>query len=477
MLSPLGKTQSELDFVDISLQRDNRLFVDPFAISQKVDRWSQSAASTIRIFFQQVVDDIRGNRHEHARELLMNLREPNETRLGFSRGRSQGAGIGELQADQIFEALRESGAVREGIITALEETELMIEGISHDKISDLTTNIIRGHLVEYTADQCQLYGITTERVAIPPIFNTESMEWEAQFVNLPVWHNRPIVLVPKSVVRYSPAYRHGEYYQSFVLNFLQIQELHNVRSGLVRIITNQKLGTQRSVVYKKDLAERYPKSKQFLYEFSRDHPEVLREYREELKHLEQDAGSDVDTEDEQVIAEALMAVLRQTPTGSEQATAYHNLMIGVVEFLFYPSLLHPRKEQEIHQGRKRIDIAMENSARSGVFFDLPNVRRMPCAYVPIECKNYGGEVGNPELDQLAGRFAVNRGKAGFLCCRDFADRALFVQRCRDTLRDDRGLVIPLNDATILELLEAISRGDRPALDRRLRELVAEIWLD
>jgi hypothetical protein len=87
----LGKSQSELDFVDIALQRDNRLFLDPFAISQKLDRWSQSAASTIRIFFQQVVDDIRANRHEHAHQLLMHLREPNETRLGFSKGRSQGA--------------------------------------------------------------------------------------------------------------------------------------------------------------------------------------------------------------------------------------------------------------------------------------------------------------------------------------------------------------------------------------------------
>ena len=27
----LGKTQLELDFVDVALQRDNRLFIDPFA--------------------------------------------------------------------------------------------------------------------------------------------------------------------------------------------------------------------------------------------------------------------------------------------------------------------------------------------------------------------------------------------------------------------------------------------------------------
>ena len=85
---------------------------------------------------------------------------------------------------------------------------------------------------------------------------------------------------------------------------------------------------------------------------------------------------------------------------------------------------------------------MENGAHAGIFYTLPNIRRMPCSYVPLECKNYGWEVGNPELDQLAGRFSVNRGKVGFLCCREFEDRARFIRRCRDTLVDDRGLVLP-----------------------------------
>jgi len=205
---------------------------------------------------------------------------------------------------------------------------------------------------------------------------------------------------------------------------------------------------------------------------------VLHEYREQLRQLEQtDSPSDVDTEDETVIAAALAAVLRQTAPGSDHAGAYHNLMIGVVEFFFYPKLLHPRKELEIHQGRKRIDIVMENNAHSGIFFRLPNVRRIPCAYVPIECKNYGREIGNPELDQLAGRFSVNRGKVGFLCCREFEDRNRFVQRCRDTFRDDRGLILPVDDATVLRLLDHIEQGRRNEIDDDLGNLVAEVSLD
>lgn len=455
----LGKSQPELDFVDVSLLRDNRLFLDPFAISQELDRWSQSAARAIGMFFQQVVDDIRGGHEDNARQLLLNLREPNETRLGYSARRPQGAGIGEQQADEIFEALRTSAAVRQGFISALEECELMIPGISHDKISDLTTNVIRGHLVEYTRSQCELHSVALQHVPIDPIFNLDTMRWEQQYVDLPVWRNRPVLLVPKAVVRYAPAYHHGRYYQHYVLNFLKARELANPQSALVHVLRNERKKTERRVVYKKELAARYPRAKEFLFEFSRHNPEVLREYRRDLERMERsDAPSEVDSDDERVIAAALAEVLRNAGVGNDHATAYHRLMVGVVEFIFYPKLLHPRKELEIHEGRKRIDIVMENGAHTGIFNVLPNIRHIPSAYVPLECKNYGREVGNPELDQIAGRFSVNRGKVGFLCCRAFADRDLFIQRCRDTFRDDRGLVLPLDDATVLRYLDLIAEG-------------------
>jgi hypothetical protein len=455
----LAKSQAELDFVDVSLLRDNRLFLDPFAIAQELDRWSRDAATTVGVFFQQVIDDIRGGHEDNARQLLLNLREPNETRLGYSANRPQGAGIGDQQAEDIFEALRTSAAVREGFITALEECELMIPGIGHDKISDLTTNILRGHLVEYTRAQCELHDVAVQNVPIDPIFNTDTMMWEDQFVDLPVWQNRPILLVPKSSVRYSPAYQHGEYYQHNVLNFLRVRELNNPHSALVRVIRNERKKTERRVVRKKDLVQVYPRTKEFLVEFSRQNPDVLRGYRGDLERIERtDDRSELDPKDEAVVAEALREVLQNTGVGNDHATAYHRLMIGIAEFIFYPKLSHPRKEQEIHEGRKRIDIVMENGAHTGIFYNLPNLRHLPCAYVPLECKNYGREVGNPELDQLAGRFSVNRGKVGFLCCREFENRDLFIQRCRDTFRDDRGLVLPLDDATVLRYLGAIAGG-------------------
>lgn len=468
----IQKTQAELDFVDVSLNKDNELFVDPFALSQRRDRWSLECHSTLVAYFQLVIDRIRANREDTARELLQHLQEPNETRLGLSAKRPQGAGIGAFQAEKIFEALSDSAAVRTGFLSSLEECELMIDGIGRDKISDLTTNVIRGHLAQYTKDQCELLGVPTQPTGLAPWFDIGQMGWSNDYVELPIWHGRPILLVPKAIVRFDPAYEHRRYYWHFVLPFLQAEHI-NAGTALVQTLKN---GRRR--VTKKDLVAEYPLTKDFLYKFSRQHPDVLKEYRESLEQLEQsDRIIEVDSDDESTLAEILAEALQSIAPGGETASEYHSLMIGVVEFIFFPKLIYPRKEQEIHQGRKRIDIFMENAAHQGIFFDLPNARGFPCQYVPFECKNYVTEVANPELDQLAGRFSANRGRMGFLCCRQFENRGLFIERCRDTYGDDRGLILPLDDQTVLRFLDFIRRARRHELDRQVADLVAEVWLN
>ncbi len=119
---------------------------------------------------------------------------------------------------------------------------------------------------------------------------------------------------------------------------------------------------------------------------------------------------------------------------------------------------------------------MENGARGGIFNRLPSIRHIPYSFVPIECKNYSTEITNPELDQISGRFSPVRGKVGFICCRTFEDRGLFIQRCRDTFQDERGLIVPLDDERIIQLLNLIGTGQRRRIDHQLGEWIDEIFL-
>ena len=465
----LNKAQGELDFVDVRLNRDTPLFVDPFAISQRPDRWSQHAYTVLTSYFQKIVDFIRSGRQSDARQLLSFLREPNETRFGLSRKQPKGSGIGAFQADQLLKALSASNAVRTGFLTSLEECELMIEGISWDKVSDLTTNAIRGELAQYTADQCALHGVPTQEVALGAHFSLDVNDWVNDYLRLPVVSGKPVLLVPKAIARYEPAYDHREYHRNFALRFLQNQHL-SAGSSLVRALKNG-----NRIVYKKDVQKILPCTKERLFEFSKKNPTVLAEYRQHLAALEKKGNrSVVADEDEPAIASALIKALRSIPPGGGRATEYHNLMIGIIEIVFFPMLIHPVKEKEIHQGRKRIDIVMDNAATSGPLYVVHSVKKIPAAYIVFECKNYQTDIANPELDQISSRFSANRGKVGFACCRRFEDRSLFVERCRDTFRDDRGLIVPLDDDTVVRWLELIRGNARGAMSAAMSEAVNEI---
>ena len=156
----------------------------------------------------------------------------------------------------------------------------MIEGISRDKISDLTTNIIRKHLEEYTEEQCLLHGIPTRRVALAPFYSADTNSWTNDYLNLPIAQGRPILFVPKVIARYDLAYDHQKYYQHSVLDYLQAEAL-TAGSSLVHTLKNG-----RRVVYKKDIEAQFRCTKENLFRFSREHPDVLQEYREELIELE-----------------------------------------------------------------------------------------------------------------------------------------------------------------------------------------------
>jgi hypothetical protein len=405
----LEATQAELDFVNITTDHDVRLFIEPFAMSLKKDVWSKHCHEHVTSFFQRVIDLIRAGHEDEAQELFLYTGEPNQTGLGYSTARGRGRGIRGEKARRLFEALRRSRAVQSGLMSDLGEADLFIDGVSRDGISDLTANILRGPLINYTQAQCGAWGIPLQTdVAADHVWDPTQLQWIPKTANLPVYEGDYILLTPKYSVRRNLLLNSQEYYSHHVINFLRDQEL-NAAAGLVRLLRD---GTPH--VFKKDVKEKYPLSKDFLARFSEQHPEVLRRYREFYQNIPGADGAPSNVEldrefDDSAFARALIDELNDIPTGIDHATRYHRLMVGVIEFLFYPSLICPEVEQKLHQGRKRIDIWYTNAATSGFFHTILSTPRFAAALVPVECKNYGRDIGNPEFDQLGGRFSDDRG--------------------------------------------------------------------
>lgn len=452
----LGRSQSELDFVNIYIDDDMPLYVDPFVFKVRPDIWSVECNDLIIDFFETVIRAIVNKDHKYAKHLLELLSEPKETHLGISRNGYAGKGVSGKQASDLFKKLRSSRAAKTGFLKDISDCELMIPGIGFDKVSDITTNIIREKLISYTQEQCKLHDIPMRDFPSGRIWSPTDKRWTNGFyVKLPDVNGKPIILVPKFAVVYKPTLSSKELYDFEIMEFIQSIEL-KAMSPLVEVLKN---GKRR--VTKKSIKEQpqYKMTKEFIYDFCNKHPEVMEAYKAR-KQKSAIKVQDIDADSEAVVAQALIAELQAVPAGTKDASRFHEASLAILEFLFYPHLVFPKKEKEINEGRKRIDITFHNAATEGFWYDMKTSPQYASSMMMFECKNYSCDIKNAELDQMSGRFSNARGWFGIILCRHFDDKQLFIKRCQDTARDGRGIIICLDDADIIEMLRNAENGQR-----------------
>jgi len=468
----LGRTQPTLDFVDVRFDTDTALFLSPRALALLPSAWGQTCVHLIQDFFGTVLDHIRNDRHGDAESLLRALKEPNETHLGLSKGRSRGHALGEGSAHDVWAALTHSKAAKSGLLTDLEDTVLFIRGIGVDIISDVTTNIIRGPLIEYTQAMAQQYGVPlVDGIPSGPIWDPSNKDWVNFFTRLPMTPEGKLLLVPKAIVRVNLAYSVDEYYRHYLVPYLQQREL-DAHSSLVHTLKDK-----TRVVYKNRIEDKYGTGKDTVVDETIKAKAVFDRYKSiiserpfnPLEHERIAAAEGQPAPD----WDALLAAVTRLPAGAANATNYEKSVEALLTALFYPDLVNPIIQHPLHDGRKRVDITYVNSARGGFFRWINN--NYSSAQIFVECKNYGKELGNPELDQLSGRFSPSRGKVGILVCRSFENKALFLKRCKDTMNDDRGWILALDDDDLAQLVEfrksAPFYQEWTLLDRQFRALI------
>lgn len=222
----LSKSQYELDFVDINPNIDTPLFLDPYYISKCDFPFAIDANSTIRSYFEFLLALLRGNRITQAEELFSHLGESNDLCLGMSRGKPRGHGMGPEDTAAIFKELLQSRAMRSGVMEDIEDFRIFVPNVDKDKVSDMTANIIKKYLINYTIEQCDLHHIPiTNNVPSGMYWDSSRKEWNNQFTQRLIIDERPILLVPKRIVSFTDKYTSTEYRQHFVLNYLQHENL------------------------------------------------------------------------------------------------------------------------------------------------------------------------------------------------------------------------------------------------------------
>ena len=198
-----------VDFVDIDIAGDTKIFLDPFKVARAGfgDPLAREADANIRHYSSLLSAKLLSSDLAdvaRAHQMLENLNEPRETRLGMSRVGYNGKGVATHHADLVADALR--GDLRPllsiGIFQWLGALPVYVKGISADRMSDMTTAIIRAQLARYTAIQIASHPQFashphTLRVHKLKLWDSKREEWVDGQYQLPFAEGHPILLVPR----------------------------------------------------------------------------------------------------------------------------------------------------------------------------------------------------------------------------------------------------------------------------------------
>lgn len=472
----LNKTQYEIDFIDIDTQFDTQMFIDPYWISKQDNEFTIRCDSLIKSFFTQLITLIKESKMQKALKLCENLRESSDVCLGYAKQRgTSGSGMGPAIIRDFCFALKRSVAVENDILVNIEDVKVFLENIDVDRISDMVANIIRKPLLEYTELQCKNYNIPMVDDHSNYYWDGKNLSWERVNCRHLIINGKKILLVPKAIVSSANKYTNFNFVQHYILNALQEYHLAEKTS----LVQKRKNGAQ--YVTKKSIRESLEKEninidKSFCESFAIDHPEVFNLFKKEIiqKYLES-IDQDKKVEKDSIIenAKSLKERLLKILPGKKEESVYQEIIFDIIIFLLGDRICNPYKEVKIHNGRKRVDIGCLNCSKEGVLRDIVDIYRLNLTLIMFECKNYTNDVANPEIDQLAGRFSPTRAQSGFLVFRKIENYDLLIKRCQDTYRDQRGLIIPLTDDDIVEMLDSVIEGENK-FDSVVRKKIMEI---
>jgi len=172
----------------------------------------------------------------------------------------------------------------------------------------------------------------------------------------------------------------------------------------------------------------------------------------------------------------LAEALGRLPTGRKHSGEFVKLARAILEYALIPRHLRKIKtERPEFGGRKRIDL-FATIGEDGFFASLRPKHGIPAPYVHIECKNYKEDIGNPEFDQLKGRFSNKKGRFGMLVCRDVKDPKAVTARSHSATEDDHYILV-LTDTDLLALIDLRKRESYDEIDELFAEMLEKIVME
>jgi hypothetical protein len=193
---------------DISLVNDLPLFIDPFLLFNSRKRKYRALHAEIIRYLKFLRDkSMQGDVEDGLLRARYAFKEIHQNWLGFSRVGNRGSGLGmdfahalDRNLNSVFNSFGKEKVTRG---SHLEKLCLIGSGVGRDHVSDFTTNLIKGFLLDYTQTFAIKHIASSHRrkFAVEKVtFNYETESWLAGLFELPYYRGQYVILTPRDLL-------------------------------------------------------------------------------------------------------------------------------------------------------------------------------------------------------------------------------------------------------------------------------------
>lgn len=272
-----------IDFIDINLDTDTELYIDPTLIDRLPTSWCIETKKILQDYFDNVFECCKAKNYSRLDSLVAFGKEPNETKLGLSVEQSRGKGSKPDSLRNIFRTVAEQCLIENGLVEKPSDLCIFVHNFAEDRMSDLITNIIRCQLYKFTIHQCEKLDINMshKQYNLGQYWDTTLKKWNTLTGNALLVENKKILLVPKNIVRRKFIVSVSQYIQKHVLTYRQSFHLEK-RTDLIHKRYTKKKGYFYVPPTKKELYEKEVKGqahKDFARNFAEHNPHIADGFR------------------------------------------------------------------------------------------------------------------------------------------------------------------------------------------------------
>lgn len=409
-------SQAKVDFAIPFLDEDIPLYVDPFRLWQSPSFQDNGLHVLFKNAFNSLGKMYVEGKRAKAIEVLKRISECNEVGLGNSKSRA-GKRIGDGLAKDMLSLYETIPVVNKYGLEHPEVIQLLVNGISKDRISDIASNMLGSFLIDYTMQECRQYGIPTEKCEIEYL-DVKSMSMKKESCELPVNPNTKQVLwlVPKRWLRKSLWLNDDDY-----LNHYLVNSIENLKRDEIDIVT-----------------------------FNRENYNVLTEYVKAKERTASDCKNDpLFGQIPVVSAKRKLSVIKKLPTGKEGNAdkKYEAEVCPLLASMLYPHLDFAQPQSRTESGTQIRDLVFYNNTSYGFLNDMKEL--FGSRQIVVELKNVE-EVTKEHINQLNRYLNPVFGSFGIIMTRNRPKKSV-MQHTIDLWSGQRKCVLIMDDSD-LELM-------------------------